>query len=485
MTPADDDLPPTTSSRDDIFILRDGRFGYPGSSPGAHLPPAELTASFASLEAPTIDALEAHITSLWPAFFNALDLDWDASPTPSQAAVALRTLAKATLPLDAYRTELVSKGRVCRRLFLAIRATASEERALPDWAAEDLGTAGIAGVLWSAAVLGGANLFQLEVEGLLRDTDFQNGVTRRDGRVQRFTSSQLADILWALGVSRHASPALAALAAAAATKGVASFRPRQLTSLLWGFAVLNHAPHGLLRDLEEHLLERVGDDLIVSSSSPRWTTKQWATLLWALAVLGRAGSPLVGAVMRELSLHGQDLKNAGPHALHQLHQAWEARLRESGNNPDVTAEAAACSVRRTAQAAWLQHLVDARPIKSRYQEYLVSGLIRLGVVDFVEEDVSSGYQVDVALPELRLALEADGPTHRSRTTGSLLGSTVLKHRALEAQGWRVVSLSSDVMDTSEGTAGVSALLQAAIEEVNHTVRDPDRAAEGGARLKEE
>jgi len=50
--------------------------------------------------------------------------------------------------------------------------------------------------------------------------------------------------------------------------------------------------------------------------------------------------------------------------------------------------------------------------------------------------------VDLAVPQQRLAIEADGPSHFTRNTGNIrpLGHTNMKHRHLRLLGWQVVSV---------------------------------------------
>lgn len=48
--------------------------------------------------------------------------------------------------------------------------------------------------------------------------------------------------------------------------------------------------------------------------------------------------------------------------------------------------------------------------------------------------------VDVALPQQRIAVEVDGPTHYCRNRPHRpVGATLLKRRLLRQQGWAVVS----------------------------------------------
>lgn len=57
----------------------------------------------------------------------------------------------------------------------------------------------------------------------------------------------------------------------------------------------------------------------------------------------------------------------------------------------------------------------------------------------------AGYAVDITIPSMRVAVEADGPSHFSRTAhpalGLLqLGATAMKRRHLQQLGWVVVNV---------------------------------------------
>lgn len=75
------------------------------------------------------------------------------------------------------------------------------------------------------------------------------------------------------------------------------------------------------------------------------------------------------------------------------------------------------------------------------------------MVHLLEDTSAGGYAVDISLPALKLAIEADGPTHLARNDISkMLGGTTMKHRHLRAMGWRVVSITFaqwDANDTAE------------------------------------
>lgn len=63
----------------------------------------------------------------------------------------------------------------------------------------------------------------------------------------------------------------------------------------------------------------------------------------------------------------------------------------------------------------------------------------------------AGYSIDITIPSMRVAIEADGPSHFSRTTrassesssksGAVqLGATAMKRRHLQGLGWAVVNV---------------------------------------------
>ena len=55
--------------------------------------------------------------------------------------------------------------------------------------------------------------------------------------------------------------------------------------------------------------------------------------------------------------------------------------------------------------------------------------------------VLQGYSIDIALPERRIALEVDGPSHFANDH-TPTGNTKLKRRQLRATGWHPLSVSS-------------------------------------------
>ena len=81
---------------------------------------------------------------------------------------------------------------------------------------------------------------------------------------------------------------------------------------------------------------------------------------------------------------------------------------------------------------------------------------------------TTGYSVDVSIPSLRVAIEADGPSHMSRNTvgkrGRVqLGATAMKRRHLQALGWAVANISYEDWDALPGEEERTAFLKQQIE----------------------
>jgi hypothetical protein len=77
----------------------------------------------------------------------------------------------------------------------------------------------------------------------------------------------------------------------------------------------------------------------------------------------------------------------------------------------------------------------------------------------------TGYAVDVSLPSIRVAIEADGPTHTSRTNAlHMLGATAMKRRHLQLMGWHVINITFDHWDALGTAEKQQAFLQGAISD---------------------
>lgn len=117
----------------------------------------------------------------------------------------------------------------------------------------------------------------------------------------------------------------------------------------------------------------------------------------------------------------------------------------------------------TASSVWHAEATSKRnKQRSYYAKDIVDTVIGLGI-QYKEEDTASGYAVDVGLPRLKIAIEADGPSHRSRNTRQLLGSTVMKQRHVRHAGWQLLTVAHDDWDELRGRQQKLAFLQTRID----------------------
>ncbi|KAL6761705.1 hypothetical protein V8C86DRAFT_2530578 [Haematococcus lacustris] len=387
--------------------------------------------------------------------------------------------------------------------------------------------------------------------------------------------------MWALATARHRSPRLAQVEQAVVQScraGTAS--PKDLTCLLWAFAMLDHAPFGLL-------------DLLALAWAPgsgqpygdlhSFSITELTSTAWALAVMKQLGGGAPPQPQQPQRPQHTPQPPAQPHehdwqqhlkteaqqqqqqqqALEPLHQQQlrqerepeelEAALQEGHTQlhgpeaagplppgPGARVWAALCSraaevssagdvaltqVWQCALSLWLDHGLDTqsdrtfgRPASERtaaaiaaacqhlgtldaaaedevrqmlteaagayrrgsaalkvassagahsgYQRQVANTFMRLGLMHMIE-DCSSGYAVDIGLPQLRVAVEVDGPshfclTHTPRNAASrltLTGPTAMKRRHLQKLGWATVSIRWKEWDLLTSPAAQEQLVQ--------------------------
>ena len=118
---------------------------------------------------------------------------------------------------------------------------------------------------------------------------------------------------------------------------------------------------------------------------------------------------------------------------------------------------------RTAKRCWLDETYDkSRKRSSFYARDIASVVTGLGK-RYKEEDTSTGYAVDVSIPSMKIAIEADGPTHRCRNSNQPLGGTVMKQRHLKAAGWQLITVAHDDWDELRGRKQKLEFLQLEID----------------------
>lgn len=221
-------------------------------------------------------------------------------------------------------------------------------------------------------------------------------------------------------------------------KCLCELNPRQMTALLWGCAILLHQPHAALQRLSKHFK---ADDVTGQTGLSKFGPRQLATCGWALSVLQQQSTPLFWLIWAEIcSRPRASFSNKA--VLMQLHQV---ALEANTAGIDIALYDKQGHL-EAAKLVWSSEAVNKRSKQgSYYARDIVTTVIGLGL-HYIEEDASTGYAVDVTLPQLKIAIEADGPSHRSRNTGQPLGPTLMKQRHLQAAGWQLITVAHDDWD---------------------------------------
>ncbi|MEW5298227.1 MAG: hypothetical protein WDW36_001374 [Sanguina aurantia] len=117
----------------------------------------------------------------------------------------------------------------------------------------------------------------------------------------------------------------------------------------------------------------------------------------------------------------------------------------SSGGAEPAYSAAATALLAAAEKSFLGQTSALRQkVHSSYQRQMANSLTAMKMMHMLE-DTSSGYAIDITLPSLRIAIEADGPTHLSRNAPHrVLGGTLLKARHLRALGWKLLNITFTV-----------------------------------------
>ncbi|KAL3144929.1 hypothetical protein ABBQ32_003436 [Trebouxia sp. C0010 RCD-2024] len=424
----------------------------------------------------SLSNLEAQLSQKWPAWTqNACRRISQGKtgqvaegPTPREAAVILTRIAKAVQNQgpDAYARQSLGGGREVKGLMEALQVTApraSSSGHMPGLASNsasgypsvhamaDLTAADASQGIWAAAILGGSAMYEPETDGLIQVGEAQGW--------QCLTAHDVANACWGLATARHSTAALdhmmhAGLQAVAPhtwllPEGVARMKARQVTALLWGCAVLLHQPTAVLTNLATVIQSTTG--------LAKYNCRQLAACAWALSVLQQQAHPLFHLLSTELLQRRK--AEFTKHTLMQLHQV---NLEAKASGLQLQSEDRQ-GLLKTANRVWDAEAFSKRnKQRSYYAKDIVDTVIGLGI-QYKEEDTSSGYAVDVGLLRLKIAIEADGPSHRSRNTRQLLGSTVMKQRHVRHAGWQLLTVAHDDWDELRGRQQKLTFLQTRID----------------------
>ncbi|KAL4423640.1 hypothetical protein ABPG77_009227 [Micractinium sp. CCAP 211/92] len=229
---------------------------------------------------------------------------------------------------------------------------------------------------------------------------------------------------------------------AGAQAGGSAFVPQTVSVLLFAFAAANRLDSPAQRKMMGVLAE-LADSLLL-----KFTPQGLANLAWGLTVAGIYPPQLI---RRWRAVAGAERRFFRPAELNQLHLVEVALRLEAPPGAvqgPLPADAAsffdslyqAGRLRAFAGRAWARHQEAAQPVVTDFQQQVYRTICALGVPCQLEHSAAGEYSIDVAIPEHRIAVEADGPVHFSCNTRHPTGSTALKRRLLQRLGWRPVDV---------------------------------------------
>ncbi|DBA79516.1 TPA: hypothetical protein ACH3X2_007703 [Trebouxia sp. C0005] len=332
----------------------------------------------------------------------------------------------------------VTPPRPCSADYLGVYSTTTLYPSLA--ALKCLSAGAISECIWALAVLGGGAVYESETDMLIQ--------VGQSHSWQGLTPVQGAHVCWGLATARHCTPALGHILGGRMAERLCELNPRQTTALLWGCAILLHQPHAALQKLTKNF--KANDIAGLSNFGPG----QLATFGWALSVLQQQDTPLFWLVWAEICRRPR--ASFSKKAVHmQLHQV---ALEANTAGVDIALYDKQ-GLLEAAKLEWDNEIVNKRSKQgSYYARDILTTVIGLGL-HHIEEDASAGYAVDVSLPHLKIAIEADGPSHRSRNTRQPLGPTIMKQRHLQAAGWQLITIAHDDWDSLQGRSAKLQYLQ--------------------------
>ncbi|MCO5609280.1 hypothetical protein L7F22_063506 [Adiantum nelumboides] len=382
--------------------------------------------------------------------------------TPLNAATALHRIAKH---MEISGTPKGDRLDFARKRFMAELVARSME-VLPGCSAQ-----GLSNIAWALSKIGGNTLYFSEMDVIA------NAVL---AKVSDFNSQNVANTLGAYASMQHAAPRVFASLHNHAVDILEIFNSQELAQVLWAHAELMQPADRLLDSLDRICLSSensrsgptlsdsfIDSDLstthfehfLSSKSSPHnanpfvnASAEHLANLGWSYTVLDQIDRPAFKYLWQMLeSILNQNVNNTGNNTwglstwhlsqIHQVNLCLQYGYAHHALSLRVLLKDAA------AQAWGNQKCKIWSP--SEYQKNVKWLLVSMGQ-DWVAEYTASDYSLDFALPEKKIAIEIDGPSHFIRNSGLPLGHTILKRRLLSQAGWRVLPISYEVWEELDG-----------------------------------
>ncbi|OQS06251.1 hypothetical protein THRCLA_01702 [Thraustotheca clavata] len=212
------------------------------------------------------------------------------------------------------------------------------------------------------------------------------------------------------------------------------FSNERLVHLLHGFASLCAADREAQKWLPE-LFTRVSDYILTNKKNEPLTPELLSMLAWSCAVAKVHHRDVFDKLMKTAAT----LKNPSIVFATQVYQVYLECNDQLRQEITPLPQELLGEFKAKLQA---QHHTN---ISSHLHKQISKTLTHMKISHSNEHILSQGYSIDIALIDEKIGIEVNGPMHyqlrRNPTENYLMGSTLLKMRHLQQEGWTILQVS--------------------------------------------
>ena len=278
---------------------------------------------------------------------------------------------------------------------------------------------------------------------------------------KEFTLRSIATSSWSLAVLRYDDPYLMDTLAERICHGMLfSCNVTSIETLVQPMAMILHG-YATLNRFNSEQSKKLLQDIMKASAMviPLLSAESLPTFGWSLVVAnndpesykGKTFQKIMRLWRQQISSRVDMIPKAVLPIVHHVEIALAIHMPGLGLEPDMPylsvfdALYSSGRVKRNATYAWNEqqssYFLDEDFDISLFQKQVYTAAKKISSGWRLEYwDPELQYPVDMALPQYRIVVEADGPSHFAYNTRHTLGATSLKQRLLDALGWTVITV---------------------------------------------